>query len=106
MASNSCTASFSCFGLSAVTSRIGRLCNVDLPILPLPGCCLFACHQYSKMPMDVFAHRTNAFSCSVDESRIDNYARPPMVLRGVNCIPVDWPVKRKSRFQRQCDAGD
>ena len=46
ISSKSLTASTTFLGLSAVTSSTGSVCRADLPILPLPDCCLLACHQY------------------------------------------------------------
>ena len=60
--SNNFTASASKFGSRAVTSRMGKVCNMFLPIRPLPDCCLLACHQCNNKPSDVFAHTTSAFS--------------------------------------------
>jgi len=77
-------------GMSAVTSKIGIIWSVIFPTLPRPACCLLECHQRKSNPNDVFAHRTKAFSNSADFKRIDSHARPPMVLRGVNCIAVGW----------------
>ena len=45
--SNSFTASASCLGLSAVTSSTGKVCSVDLPMFPLPACCLLGFFAYA-----------------------------------------------------------
>ncbi len=99
IASNSCTAAVSWLGFNAVTSSTGRVCKADLPKLPRPDCCLFECHHRNSIPRDVLAHTTRAFSCSAEDRQIDNHARPPIVLRGVNCIPVDWLLNRKSQLK-------
>src|SRR5260370_36809626 len=94
----------SCFGFRAVTSMRGMLCYAVFPTLPLPDCCLLECHHRKSIPSDVFAHTTMAFSCSADTNLIDCHARPPIVLREVNCIPVDCTLERKLILKWQSEA--
>ena len=73
-------------------------------MLPRPDCCRFAWCQCRRKPSEVLAQSTRAFSCLTVASWIEIHARPPMVLFGVNCIPVDWLLNRKSRLKWACDA--
>src|SRR5690606_23590544 len=94
----------SCNPLSLVTSRTKTESSADLPILPRPGCCLFANHQYRRTPKEVLPHKVSAFSCRSEGNLIDSQARPPSVRAFVYCIPVDWLLNRKSRLKWQCEA--